>query len=229
MRLRFKFSKNGLLKYVSHLDVMRYFQKVMRRCEVDVAFSGGFSPHMIMSFALPLGVGMTSDGEYFDLDVNSAPHAEKLLAKMNATQAEGFQILSVCRVPEEKAAKCMSVVAASDYLLGFDGPLPADFNEIIDGFLAQAAVEIVKKTKRHEELTDIRPWIYELRLQPDNRLYLLLSAGSVHHLKPELVWSSLCDYAKREDLPRISAVHRIDLYAGTRDAFVPLSSLGEEF
>ena len=100
---------------------------------------------------------------------------------------------------------------------------------IIDGFLAQAAVEIVKKTKRHEELTDIRPWIYELRLQPDNRLYLLLSAGSVHHLKPELVWSALCDYAKREDLPRISAVHRIDLYAGTRDAFVPLSSLGEEF
>lgn len=55
------------MKFIGHLDVMRYFQKALRRAGMDVAFSEGFSPHMIMSFAAPLGVGITSSGEYFVL------------------------------------------------------------------------------------------------------------------------------------------------------------------
>ena len=54
------------MKFIGHLDIMRFFQKALRRADIPVAFSGGFSPHMIMSFANPLGVGLTSDGEYFD-------------------------------------------------------------------------------------------------------------------------------------------------------------------
>ncbi len=50
------------MKFIGHLDVMRYFQKALRRAEIDVKFSEGMSPHMIMSFAAPLGVGLTSDG-----------------------------------------------------------------------------------------------------------------------------------------------------------------------
>ena len=55
------------MKFIGHLDVMRYFQKAMRRADIPIAFTKGFSPHMIMSFANPLGVGLTSDGEYFDI------------------------------------------------------------------------------------------------------------------------------------------------------------------
>ena len=57
MKVRIKFSKEGPVKFVGHLDTMRYFQKAIRRANLPVAFSGGFSPHMIMSFAAPLGVG----------------------------------------------------------------------------------------------------------------------------------------------------------------------------
>lgn len=57
------------MKFVGHLDTMRYFQKALRRAELPVAFSGGYSPHMIMSFAVPLGVGMESLGDYFDLEM----------------------------------------------------------------------------------------------------------------------------------------------------------------
>lgn len=55
------------MKFIGHLDVMRYFQKAMRRADIPIAFTKGFSPHMIMSFANPLGVGLTSDGEYFEI------------------------------------------------------------------------------------------------------------------------------------------------------------------
>ena len=64
MNIRIKFRKYGAMKFISHLDVMRYFQKAMRRAGIDICFSEGFSPHMIMSFAAPLGVGLTSGGEY---------------------------------------------------------------------------------------------------------------------------------------------------------------------
>ena len=55
------------MKFIGHLDVMRFFQKVMRRADIPIAFSGGYSPHMIMSFAQPLGIGLTSDGEYLEM------------------------------------------------------------------------------------------------------------------------------------------------------------------
>ena len=68
MKIRIKFRKWGVMKFIGHLDMMRYFQKVMRRADVDIRYSEGFSPHQIMSFAAPLGVGITSDGEYLDID-----------------------------------------------------------------------------------------------------------------------------------------------------------------
>lgn len=71
MRIRIKFKKYGAMKFIGHLDMMRYFQKAMRRAEIDICYSEGFSPHQIMSFAAPLGVGITSDGEYLDIEVNS--------------------------------------------------------------------------------------------------------------------------------------------------------------
>lgn len=57
MKIRIKFAKTGVMKFVGHLDVMRYFQKAIRRAELPIAYSEGFSPHMLLSFASPLGVG----------------------------------------------------------------------------------------------------------------------------------------------------------------------------
>lgn len=71
VKVRVKFSKHGVLKFIGHLDVMRYFQKAIRRAGIDIAYSAGFSPHQIMSFAAPLGVGLESNGEYMDIEVHS--------------------------------------------------------------------------------------------------------------------------------------------------------------
>ena len=71
MKIRIKFSKTGAVRYIGHLDVMRYFQKLNRRAGIDVKYTTGFSPHQVMSFAAPLGVGLESYGEYVDIEVNS--------------------------------------------------------------------------------------------------------------------------------------------------------------
>lgn len=76
MKLRIKFKKYGPVRFVGHLDVMRFFQKALRRAGIDVTYTTGFSPHQVMSFAAPLGVGLTSNGEYMDIQVNSLPEPD---------------------------------------------------------------------------------------------------------------------------------------------------------
>ena len=68
MKARIKFRKYGVLRFIGHLDVMRYFQKVMRRADIPIAFTGGYSPHDHV-FASPLGIGLESDGEYLDIEL----------------------------------------------------------------------------------------------------------------------------------------------------------------
>ena len=95
MKARIKFRKYGSLRFIGHLDVMRFFQKVMRRADIPIAFSGGYSPHMIMSFANPLGIGLTSDGEYFDIELTEAVNSADAVRRMNeACQIEGIEIVS---------------------------------------------------------------------------------------------------------------------------------------
>ena len=89
MKIRIKFRKYGVMKFIGHLDIMRFFQKAMRRADIPIAFTGGFSPHMIMSFANPLGVGVTSDGEYFDIELSEEINMSDAVIRMNAVSVEG--------------------------------------------------------------------------------------------------------------------------------------------
>ena len=82
LKVRIRFSKKGPVKFVGRLDTMRYFQKAVRRAGLPAAFSGGYSPHMIMSFAAPLGVGVESEGEYFDLELSEDLPTEEVRQRL---------------------------------------------------------------------------------------------------------------------------------------------------
>ena len=169
MKVRVKFSKEGAVKFIGHLDVMRYFQKAIRRAGIDVAYSEGFSPHMIMSFAAPLGVGVTSTGEYFDMELRSISSSRQLTERFNAVMAEGIRVLSVREIPEGKAHAAMSLVAGADYLVSFrpGKGLAEGWEDRVEEFLAQPEIVILRKTKRSEKETDIRPWIYRMEARED--------------------------------------------------------------
>ena len=89
------------MKYIGHLDVMRYFQKAIRRSGLDVAYTEGFNPHQIMSFAAPLGVGQTSESEYFDIELHTAPSMEELVNRLNEVMTD-FLAIEVCEVLHKK-------------------------------------------------------------------------------------------------------------------------------
>ena len=101
MKLRIQFSKYGPLRFIGHLDVMRFFQKAIRRAGIDIAYSSGFSPHQIMSFASPLGLGVESRGEYLDIQVNEPMkipmNAQEMKDRLNAVCVEGIEIVRIVR------------------------------------------------------------------------------------------------------------------------------------
>ena len=229
MRLRIKFSKTGSMKFIGHLDVMCYFQKAIRRAEIDVAYSGGFSPHMLMSFAQPLGVGVASDGEYFDLDVNSCGSSREIVDRLNAQMVPEIQVLQAVKISEEKSAKGMTLVAAADYLVGFRDPglLPEGWGDRIGEFLEQKQIVILKKGKNGEKEWDIRPFLYRMEAE-EGEIFLRVSAGSQNNLKPEAAVEAFAAWLGR-DLPEFALqIRRLELYAQTEKGFVPLGELGEE-
>ena len=97
-----KFRKYGVMKFIGHLDIMRYFQKAMRRAEIPIAFTGGYSPHMVMSFANPLGVGLTSDGEYFDIELSESVDFAQAVRRLNEAMVEGMEIVNMIEISDDK-------------------------------------------------------------------------------------------------------------------------------
>jgi radical SAM-linked protein len=225
LRVRIKFTKTGCVQYVGHLDIMRYFQKALRRADFDVAFSEGFSPHMIMSFAAPLGVGVTSQGEYFDVELRTVSSSADMVKALNETMVEGVEIKSIRQVPDTKKDKAMTMVGGADYLVTLkDAIIIKDWADKFAAFMEQKEIVVIKKTKKSETSLDIRPLIHRWKVENENALYLRLCCGSENNLKPNLVLEAFYAFLQTE-LPAFSYhVERIDTY--TKD-FISLGELGE--
>lgn len=239
IKARLKFTKTGSMKFIGHLDVMRYFQKAIRRADIDVAYSQGFSPHQLLSFAAPLGVGLTSSGEYMDLQLNSITSSEDIKNRLNAVMSEEIQVLEVKVLPEESKT-AMSLLAAADYLVSRKDGYPGipELEESFEDFLNQEKIVITKKTKKGETQKDLKAYIYKAAYtwedfledkentalaaaqtyENGQKLYLQLICGSVVNIKPEQVLEAFYAYLGEEYSPFAWQLHRIELYTDTNAA-----------
>ena len=237
MKIRIKFRKYGVMKFIGHLDMMRYFQKAMRRAEIDIAYSEGFSPHQIMSFAAPLGVGITSDGEYLDIEVHSTRSSIESVKALNDTMVEGVEIVSYRMLPEH-AKTAMSIVAAADYNVFYKdkGNCPFTLDELkakVKAFYEDAPeILVTKKTKKSEKVMDLKQLVYAFDVsERDGRpvFYLKVSTGSTDNLKPELVLEAMFQAMGYTYDQNAIQIHRRDVYAmdPAGDGFISLGKMGE--
>ncbi|MBR0173293.1 MAG: DUF2344 domain-containing protein [Lachnospiraceae bacterium] len=217
-QIRLKFSKHGPVRFVGHLDVMRYFQRVFRRAGVDIAYSEGYSPHPLMSFAQPLSVGATSDGEYMDFTLRSyadtrtdypvsadacgADTPETLINRIRAVCREGIAVTDGTVLPE-KAEKAMTSVSACAWRVSFrDRFLPPEITgetlrEAFASFLERPEIPAVRRTKKGTKEADIAPLIYRADMSADNSACeLLLRSGSEDNCKPALFMGALLRHAR---------------------------------
>lgn len=210
IKIRLKFAKYGAMKFIGHLDIMRFFQKLIRRAKLEIAYSEGFHPHQIMSFANPLGVGLISNGEYVDITLTKEYTSKEIVDSLNAVSVEGIKILSARRLPVD-AGNGMASVSMADYSLEFtdssvtDG---MDLETLWKDFYNRPEILVEKKTKKGSKMIDLKQSIHELKVcdkSGKQGIFMKVNAGSAENIRPELVLNAIFEYAGKV-LPEFSYI-----------------------
>lgn len=214
-RYALKFSKEGTMRYISHLDLFRLFKRSFKRSGIRLQHSQGFNPHPKMSFAQPLSLGYTSSCEYLEFETREPYGAEEIMDKLNSVLPEGVSVLSCEELPAAgKSLAALTEYASYEVRFPLDNRFVApsvesdrtcvdsepDITVLTERFLARDRIMITKHQKKSgKELeVDIKPMIAEFSGQVDNKIITLtmkLAAGSTSNLSPEAVLDAFCGFA----------------------------------
>lgn len=208
-KMRLKFSKMGMGKYISHLDLLRTFTRAIHRAELPVRYSQGFNPHQLITFSLPLALGTTGEGEFVDIDFEDGTDSLAVVNGLNNCLPPDIRILGASE-PQIKAKDIVSAEYIFDFIL--DKPVP---EEKINSFFEQKEIPAVKKTKKGEKEINLAEFIYEYSVVDLNteslKLRAVLSAGGENNIKPGIVAEKLCEFIKNA-LPENVEIHRTKIF-----------------
>jgi radical SAM family uncharacterized protein/radical SAM-linked protein len=210
MRLRLRFSKKGVARFVSHLEQIRLFRRLARRSGFPIAFTSGFSPKVKLSYGPPLSVGYESSSEYIELCFTQKINIEDVESNFSKLLPIGFKLLDIKRVPLNfPNIDILSNVAEYEI---------KNINisqKKIDEFLCQSSI-IVKKTKKDKIIeTDAKPLIRSFRNE-NGVLKLQLRFGKVGNIKPEIVLEKLLG-ENQKNCAGVYVIEKTNLYIETKN------------
>ena len=193
------FSKEGLIRYTSHLDLLRIFKRAFRRAGIEVSYSQGFNPHPRMGFCQPLSLGYFGANELIEFQTDSDKGRTEWIREISECLPEGIVISKLGLIGEGQKSLAGSVVSA-DYIINFHVPYNLkNFGKLTSDYMEQDAILCDKKTKSGKTVSvDIKDKIRKLEpcdLNGDFALSCSLDAGSDSNLSPELLIRSYMDFA----------------------------------
>lgn len=203
INVRVKFTKGNEVKYISHLDLMRTFMRVIRRANLPIAYSGGFNPHPEMSFGAPLSLGVVSMAEYVDIKLAEAVHMEELIQRLNLSMPMGIKVLGAA-VLSEKFKPAMALISHAKYTLYLtvENTDVQELRSKLTAFINQESI-LAKKRQPKKNFAikefDIRPMILEMTLEGNEEdvytIGCLLQSGSQANLNPEILIAAFAEYS----------------------------------
>ena len=206
MIVRAKYIKGEEVKYVGHLDSMRTFIRCIKRTCLPIKYSAGFNPRVQISFALPLGVGVTSESEYFDLELENKMNDTLLMGELNSVLPLGFKIKEVKFIEDKKSL--MSLVKEAVYEITVEASF--EFSKIIELF-EQNEIMLEKESKNKKEMKEFNLKDYILDISFDetkSKIIVHSTAGSVNNMNPQFIIKAIEKYiGKVEDYE----IHRKEL------------------
>lgn len=221
--IRVRFSRTGAIVYVGHLDLMRTFERSLRRAEISVVHTQGYNPRPSLVFALPLGVGIATEDDYVDISLSHFIDPDELIVRLNAKFPPGLCAISAWIITEP-GPSLMSLVSAASYRLSALG-----ITGILQKLMKREEVIVVKHSKGKNKKTDIRPII--LRILSDIDGYpdmteVLVMAGSKRNLRPDLLLEALIEYEGYERRTAENCITvRTGLYTGEYPRLVRISDM----
>jgi radical SAM-linked protein len=208
-----RYTKTGVSRFFSHRDIARAFERVIRRAEVPVAYSSGFTPHPRISYANVASTGSASNAEYLQIALSEEVDVEQLCAALDTQMPVGMNVLSVVKAKKGLAA------AFDASLWHVDWQIPAGvLSEAVTQFLAAESVEISRKTKDGERRQEIRPQVLEMTVE--NGQIEMLVAHTVPLVRPQDVLKALQSFVPSLAFfpePRFTRLEQV-LLADTRPA-----------
>lgn len=209
-KLRLIFTKEGRAVYISHLDLLRTFQRVFLRQGLVLRHSQGFHPHPILSFALPLPVGQSSGCEVLDFEAAGDMDGRDLPEKLNRFMPDGLRATD-CYVPVRPVRDLAGLRCRVDFT--YDHGVPAGAAEDIRTLLTGDSLVIRKRTKRKAMAdVDIRPMLHQLDIAEEPgllRLHVVVSAQNPG-LNPALLAQAVNTHLPRLE-PDFVQVRRLEL------------------
>jgi len=208
-KIRVTFSKQGKLKFISHLDMARLFQRAAARAGLPVVFTEGFNPRPRIVFLDPLSLGVESEGELVEIELTRWENPARIVARLARELPEGIALHAGESIAPRKKA---TPLAAMTYAIDLAKCNLQVSREAVTAFCARARIpfERFSHKKGTQRTIDLRPAIQQLSLTDDNRLLLKLGCGGADKIKPEEVLSALTELEiNREWLQAITRTEMI--------------------
>lgn len=222
MRAMIRFGKQPRLRFISHLDLQRFFQRALNRTGLPIAWTQGFNPHPILSFGSALALGWTSEYEILDVKLSAPMGRKRTEDAMRAALPVDLPVLEV-RMVDDRHPAPMAMVRASDYEIALSGETAAATLDAAEEFLRRESVMAVRKTKSGEREVDIRPMALSLKREGDV-LSARLMLTEKDTLKPDLLVRALAEIAGAE-VPEMRIHRRCLLGEDESGALKPLMEL----
>jgi len=222
MRALIRFGKQPRLRFISHLDLQRFFQRAVNRTGLPIAYSQGFNPHPVMSFGSALALGWTSEYEVIDIKLSAPMGRKRTEDAVRSALPADLPVLEV-RMIDDRHPAPMALVRMSDYRVSLEGETAPAVLDQIPAFLAREEVPAVKKTKSGEKQINARPLVIALeRLEDGFSARLMLTESQ--SIKPDLLVQLLADMAGVE-APE-ARIHRVALLGENGEGqLLPLMAL----
>lgn len=184
--IRIKFKKDATVRFISHLDMMKAFQRALRRAGLEAEYSQGFNPQMSMVFGAPLSLGFTSEAEYADLTFSGDYEPDYVKERLNSTLPTGLSVLEAGIRSTKKNIMADIKYAEYEFLLKSDIAAP-DVNIMI---MESEALPVEKTRKGRTKTVDVKPLIIETK-EDSGKFKILVRAGNEKNLNPRLFVEAL--------------------------------------
>ena len=194
-RYRLFFIKDGLARFIGHLDLQDLFAKALKRAGLPIAYSQGFNPHQLLSFAQPLSLGYSSSCELLETEMLQPVDTDELVSRLEKHMPEGMKIISAAHI-KTPAKSAAALIEKSVYIISFPNVprLKEGLSSARTHIMTSKEIFIEKKGK--QDPLNIRPDIFDLVECANGTQPIVkatLAAGSNKNLRPDLVAKLILD------------------------------------
>lgn len=197
-----------MAKYISHLDLLRVFTRAVMRAELPVKYSQGFNPHQIISFSLPLAVGVTSESEFVDIDFDESASNDFIAERLNYSLPKDMRVLKIGEPKISANDICAALYQTELFGEGI-------CKKKLDDFFDKEEIFAVKKTKKGEKIVNLKDYIKSFELIGEEakgaKFELCLSAGGSANIKPAIVCDKIFEFCGCGE-EAFCNIHRKEIY-----------------